>query len=154
MKHYQNSSPKNFVVIPVTQDMIFNFVDTLATFFKKTIHNKEKDKFKISQYKVFEYSNEHETQVRCGKTSNFVVFHDFIIQKRPNDCPNIRKTKLYTNPLPIKKNKYDNIMHLAKEYVPKADIDYYTSLMSDEGSQALADQETDVTDNGEFSTSE
>lgn len=130
--------------------MIFNFVETLGTFFKKTIHNKEKDKFKISQYKVFQYSNEHKTEIKCSLTSNFVLFSKFIIQKRPNECPNIDKNRLYTHPLPLKKIKYDNVMHLAEKYVPIADFQYYSSLVFDQDvSQISADQETDVTDDSE-----
>lgn len=42
--------------------MIFNVVASTDTL-KKTVYSKEKDTFKISQYKVFEYSAEHKTQV-------------------------------------------------------------------------------------------
>lgn len=149
IKHYKNSSPKNFIVIPVTQNMIFNFVAALDTFFKKTIYSKEKHKFKISQYKVFEYSAEHKTQIRCSLTGSFLLFYDFVIQKRPNECPVPQKDLLYAQPLALKHLKYENVMLLAEKYVPKADIAYYTSLVSD---QTSGGHETDVTDDGEFST--
>lgn len=154
IKYYKNSSPKNFVVIPVTQDMIFNFVGTLGTYFKKSIQNKEKEKFKISRYKVFEYSSDHDTKIKCSVASNFTVFSDFIIQKNPNQCPDIEKKIFYDRPLALKKAKYDNVMQLAENYVPKADIAYYTSLVSDQDCQTTADQDSDVTYDGEFSDPE
>ncbi|CAH0552506.1 unnamed protein product [Brassicogethes aeneus] len=55
------------------------------------------------------------------------------------------KVKLYNKPLPLKKAKYDNVMHLAEKYVPKADIGYYNSLVSDE----IMNEETDDTEDDE-----
>ncbi|KAI4472184.1 THAP-type zinc finger [Holotrichia oblita] len=70
--------------------------------------------------------------------------------KCPNECPVIQKDLLYAQPLALKQLKYENVMLLADKYVPKADIAYYTSLVSD---QTSGGHETDVTDDGDFSTS-
>lgn len=142
VKHYKNSSLKHFVTIPVDQNMIYNFSEALSPYFKKIIINREKEKFQISKYKVLEYSREHENEIWCSKSSGLLSFSKFNIQKSLSETPEITKNKLYNQALPLKKSKYDNVMLLARKYVPLADIDFYNRLLSDE----VTAQETDFTD--------
>lgn len=53
------NTSKNFKVIKVTQDIIFNFSDNLKTIFKKTVTGVDKNsKFSIMAYRYMEYNSE------------------------------------------------------------------------------------------------
>lgn len=47
------SSSKNFFVVPVTQDIMYNYVEGLKDFFIPLPKAVSKEKFTISAYRVF-----------------------------------------------------------------------------------------------------
>ncbi|KAI4463263.1 dna-directed rna polymerases i ii and iii subunit rpabc2 [Holotrichia oblita] len=114
---------KTFTVIEVSQDMILNFREHFKGFMKKSVTNKEKEKFSISKYRVFKY--EKTSVVKCSVSTGLTLFSDFAFKKSsaPYSLPS---EKLYHSyPLPIKQKKLQNVRSLAEAYVPKNDQWYY-----------------------------
>jgi len=66
-------------VFSVKQDMIYNYADFYKTYFKKVVINSRKEKFAISKYRLFKYSKQHMTVVRCSVNSSGVIYSDFCI---------------------------------------------------------------------------
>ncbi|XP_057662606.1 uncharacterized protein LOC130897743 [Diorhabda carinulata] len=129
MTHYGKCS-RNFEVVPVEQNMIFDFVNYLKPNFKKTVINQHRQKFAISKYKLILY--EANSGIQCSESCNVPIYSTFNIQCSTLDT-NTAPNQLYKEKLPLKKVKYDNVMVLANQYVPKNDLSYYEKLTFAQG---------------------
>lgn len=99
--------------------MIFEYVNYFKPHFKKTVLNQQRQKFSISKYKLILY-DQNTSGIQCSETSNIPLYSTFNIQR--SDLPNNEPEKLYHQKLPLKKIKFDNVLTLANEYVPKNDL--------------------------------
>lgn len=123
---YYGKCSKSFQVVPVHQNMIFDFVNYLKPYFKKTVINQHRQKFAISKYKLILYDQES-SGIQCSETCNTPIYSTFNIQRGTFDFT-LQPNRLYDQKLPLKKLKYANVMVLANQYVPKNDITYYENL--------------------------
>lgn len=76
-KIYARSS-NLFSVIDVTQDMIRNYVEYMKPHFKKSVVNKERQKFLISKYKVIIYEANN-NQIQCSEACSAPIYNAFQI---------------------------------------------------------------------------
>lgn len=106
-----------FNIIQVTQNMIYNFNAYLSPLCKKVISNTNKVKFTVMAYRYLEY---RDTGVFCSVSANGISKEHYVLEKSGqklvlgNEIP-----KLYTEPIKIKKEKFDDVLQLAIKYVPK-----------------------------------
>lgn len=150
--HFKKAS-RIFNVIPVTQDMILNYVEHFAAFFKKNIGiNRNKERFTISKYRLIIYDSS-KLVIQCSITSNVLICSEFTPTRSNNNIPILPNSRVYDSPLALKAVKLENIMKLANEYVPNNDLWYYRSLKA----ESFADEdgnETEYTDDGSCSDAE
>lgn len=124
------SASKKFHVIPVTQDIMYNYVEHLKLFFNSLPKAMSNEKFAISTYRVFKYTK-NSNGVECSLSASTSFFTHFNMLKN-NSTPNLTfMPKLYQGKLSLKHLKYENVMLLAKEYVGKNEMPFYESLTSD-----------------------
>lgn len=146
--HHYNKSSAKFNVVVVRQDMILNFVEHYQPYFKKTITNKHKEKFAISKYRTLIYNCDSNVII-CSKTANTIVTEEYSITKVDKvdiAIPLTPKNEaIYSSPLPLKKQKLENVMVLANKYVPEAYLQFYRSLRSEDDPQGN-ENDSDVTD--------
>ncbi|KAL5239620.1 hypothetical protein ACI65C_007030 [Semiaphis heraclei] len=124
------NTSKNFKVIKVTQDIIFNFSDNLKTTFKKTVSGVDKNsKFSIMAYRYMEYNSEG---LYCSILGHSTAKKKFVLEKKgqevklPENLP-----KLYNAVLGIKSAKYTDAQNLASKYVPPDCIWFYRNLVEE-----------------------
>lgn len=142
--HFKKAA-RIFKVVPVTQDMILNYVEHFAPFFKKTIGiNKNKVKFTISKFRIIVYDSS-KLVILCSLTCSLPIYSEFSITRTNLTVPKLPESPAYNSPLSLKAVKLQNIMKLATEYVPNNDLWYYRSLKS-EGSAENDENETEYTD--------
>lgn len=129
-KDLVRTTSKKFTVINVNQDMIMDFATHLKPFFKTTFINKEKIKFSISTYRLFQYQKTI-NYVECSVSAAFPVFTRFYIQKEnvPLSLPSSRMIQPY--PLPLKEKKAADVKLLSSKYVPPADLWYYRLIFGE-----------------------
>lgn len=122
---------KNFKVITVTQDMFLNCKVHLQPFFVKN-PSKKKNKFTLSKYRMIRYEKLNtDILFKCSESVSFPIFNAFdLVDKRKLQnisLPN-NENKLYTERRKLKKNKFDHVMSLAKNYVPQCDQWFYEDI--------------------------
>lgn len=122
---------KNFKVINVTQDMFLDFKAHLQQFFVKNPSKKNK-KFTISKYRIMRYEKlDTEILFKCSETVSFTLFTVFDIEDKRKlqniSLPN-NENRLYTERRKLKKNKFEHVMTLAKNYVPQCDQWFYENI--------------------------
>ncbi|CAG5024169.1 unnamed protein product [Parnassius apollo] len=109
--------------------MILNFSQHYESHFKKVITNTEKIRFKISQYRIFEYSKDHVETIAVSVTTGTPLFDYFPIMRNAQAQLLVLLQKpLYDRALPLKKAKY--VMQLVKNYVPPNKLYFYRALKS------------------------
>lgn len=122
-----NKTSRLFNVIRIEQNQIKNFVELAQPYFKRITINKYKERFCISQYRVFLYDSEY-ADIQCSKSVSVPTFVSFPICKS-GVLPEISAAvPAYGASLPLKKIKYDQVMSLANRYVPQNDMWYYHRL--------------------------
>lgn len=127
------NTSKNFIIIPVSQNMFLNFSDYFKGQFKKNVINQRKVKFAVSAYRKIEYTG---ISIRCSILASAMFYEEFVLQK-----PGVNLTfpnpdqLLYSGPLPIKKAKYLQVQELAKKYVSPDCMWFYDNLRSDENDE-------------------
>lgn len=130
---YIQEASKNFVPIMVHQNIILNFSGHFENHFKKVIMSADKKRFKISQYRIFEYNKDHPHTIAVSVSTGIPVFESYQILRDLEDDisvePNI---PVYNSSLPVKKLKYKDVMQLATNYVPPNEMEYYQNLKSEE----------------------
>lgn len=123
---------KNFKVVNVDQNMILNFTQHYECHFKKVITNAEKIRFKISQYRIFQYSKDHIETIAVSATTGTPIFDYFPIMRNVQANVSVLPQKLlYDHALPLKKAKYKDVMQLVKNYVPPNKLYFYRALKSE-----------------------
>lgn len=97
---------KNFKVVNVDQNMILNFSQHYEGHFKKVIINTEKIRFKISQYRIFEYSKDHIETVAVSSSTGMPLFEYFPIMRNVQANLSVLPQELmYDHTLPLKMAK-------------------------------------------------
>lgn len=130
---YIQEASKGFIPIMVHQGMILNFSGHFENHFKKVIMNAEKKRFKISQYRIFQYNNDHPHTIAVSVSTGVPIFESFQILRDTEDNLSVKTNHLvYNSPLPVKKAKYKDVMQLATNYVPQNEIKYYQALKSED----------------------
>lgn len=120
------SCGKNFKVVRVSQEMIFDFKSHLQPHFKKTSVVK-KVPFSISKYKIFNYSNAHPGEVFVSENHfHYLDFKGYPLHKTTGF--DLNAPRAYTNQLPIKYKKFDSIMPIVKKFVPLVHMSFYENL--------------------------
>lgn len=142
-------SSKNFEVIPVTQDFFLNFKDHLQRFFLKN-PSKKNNKFTISKYRILLYEKSNSgTLVKCSESVGIPVFMSFDIENKkilePISLPNDAQ-KLFSGRRLLKKNKFEHVMTLAKNYVPRCDVWFYNEIEEYHKSYAAPDKDTSMSE--------
>lgn len=119
-----------FKVITVTQNMIYDFCSLVKEFSLQVPKNPNKEKFAVSTYRVFLYS-ELSDEIQCSKTAcGSLLFQKFTLLNFKKSVQFTEKNTCYNALLPIKDAKFKNVMQLATEYVPKSDLAFYYNLKS------------------------
>ena len=121
-------SSKEFEVVPVSQDMLKNFSECYQSCYKKLLKNARNVKFMISTYRLFQYNVQYKQVIRCSESLNATQVFDFPIMQKSSSS-SLSYQKLYSQPLKIKAAKYKDVIKLARQYVPPADMTFYESLM-------------------------
>jgi hypothetical protein len=143
--HISNAS-KQFKTIHVTQEMILDFSSCFQPFFKKSVFDEQKEKFFITKYKVFEYSDTHSDELWVSKDMNFVGIYKFKLLK-PGVTPCLfPANKMYSSRLPMKAAKHQDVMKLAQKFVPANDMWFYNSLPLNLAVNGNSDEETENQD--------
>lgn len=136
MKKVQSAS-KSFHVIPVTQDMVYNFADHSKYFFLSVPKERETS---VSSYRVLKYTKGL-NGVECSSSARMSWFTHFVMLKN-NAIPNFNFiSKAYHCKLSVKHLKCENVMLLANEYVGKNEMYFYHSLKSDKNTGQPADSD-------------
>lgn len=131
-----------FHVIDVNQEMIFDFKSSLAPFYKKTVTSTDKIKWTISKYRRFEYSNEGNIPQISASINHNGPLTIFDIAKKENIQGDPFSPKLlYSSNLPLNGKKYEDVMTLARKYVPPSDMSFYNDLSSQDN--VLEPEESD-----------
>ena len=78
--HYVFQAFGNCTAILVQQNMILNFTQQYEGHLKKVIVNECKKRFKISQYRIFEYSMDHVDTIRVSVSTSLRIYYSFSIQ--------------------------------------------------------------------------
>lgn len=129
---YENivkNTNKNYNVIHVTQDIIYNFNDYLMPLCKTIITNNNKVKFSIMSYRFVEYKNEG---IYCSISGNSTVKEQYTLEKVGQKLlldQSIIHT-LYNGPIKLKQAKYNDVQQLAAKYVPNEHQRFYNNLQT------------------------
>lgn len=122
---------KSFIPVMVPQNMVLNFSKHYDGHFKKVIVSDTKQRFKISQYKIFKYDKDHPTSISASVSTGFPIFETYILLRNVEDPLTLAPTtRAYEAPLLLKKPKYEDVMQLARKYVPLNETAYYENLKS------------------------
>lgn len=130
-----------FHVVKVDNTMILDFKSSLAPFFKPPT-NCNKIKWTISKYRRFEYVNDkHVVKLsasitHCGPLTNFDIVKKTNMQSDP-----LAANRMYEGDLPINAKKYEDVMVLARKYVPTSDMEFYNSLLKPGSAERMTDSE-------------
>lgn len=136
---YIKETSKNFVPIMVNRSMVLDFTNHYKGHFKKTIVSDTRRIFKISLYKIFEYSKDHSDTISVSVSTGFPIFESFKLLRDLEDTLEVTPNLLaYQAPLLIKKAKYKDVMELATKYVPVNEMEFYRAL---KGEQHEGDQD-------------
>ena len=128
-------SSKLFTVVPVKQSMFKSYGAHFKPLFKGNMKTRKNEPFKISQYKVFQYSSHHKYILKVSQNQQATVISDFSpLKKTSNGDLGFPDKLLYNGPLPIKKGKYEDVMKLARKYIASADMGFYEKLYHCQGS--------------------
>lgn len=120
---------KHFQVIKVTQDVLFNFSESMKSLFKKTVVGVDRSKFSIMSYQYMEYNSEG---LFCSSSGNSTGKKKFLLEKKgveirlPENIPN-----LYNRLINIKSVKFKDVQNLATKYVPPEYIWFYRTLVEE-----------------------
>lgn len=124
------TTSKKFIVIPVTQDLFLDFKN-LQIFFVKHPSRKN-NKFTLSKYRIVCYKKtDSKTVLETSETVSWPVFFSFDLKNNKVSNPIVLpddNAKLYSGRRPLKKNKFDHVMTLAKNYVPSCDQWFYQDI--------------------------
>jgi len=132
---------KKFQVVKVTQDMLFNFLESMKSMFKKTVIGVDKSKFSVMAYRYMEYNSEG---LFCSISGNSTGKEKFLLEKKgvevklPENMLN-----LYNGLLCIKSAKFQDVQTLASKYVPPEYIWFYTTLVEEESSNRIDNRSDD-----------
>lgn len=122
---------KSFIPVMVPQNMVLNFSKHYDGHFKKVIVSDTKQRFKISQYKIFKYDKDHPTSISASVSTGFPIFETYVLLRNVEDPLTLAPTtRAYEAPLLLKKPKYEDVMQLARKYVPLNETAYYENLKS------------------------
>ncbi len=116
---------KSFEVVRVQQDLISDHRNHLQQFFKKSV-KRGQDSYKVSEYKLFVYSNRHPNEVEVSTNMMALNRMRFGLLK-PNVTPSLTSTPCYSAPLPVKPAKKKDIEKL-KKYLKVATRDLVDQL--------------------------
>lgn len=93
-----------------------------------------------------------EITFECSETASLTVFNTFEIRDKrhvqPLTLPNTAN-KLYSERIKLKKNKFDHVMTLAKNYVPQCDQWFYEEIRNYHQSFSPDDKETSASEYGD-----
>lgn len=112
-------------VVSVSTDMILDYKGHLSHFFKRNV-TRNKHKFLISTYKVFEYCKTHKHEIRVSIDMNSVTYDDFNIEKA-NVSVSMPTEAIYDGEIPINELKLGDVKKLVK-FVPEEHRACYESL--------------------------
>lgn len=135
------NTSKNYNVIHVTQEIIFNFSDYLMPLCKKIITNKDKVKFSIMSYRFVEYKSEG---IYCSISGNSTVKDHYTLEKVGQKLLLDQSVihRLYTGPIKLKQAKYNDVQQLAAKYVPNEHQWFYSRLqVQDNPNENISDSE-------------
>ena len=114
-----------YSVVPVSGDMIFDYKTHLSTFFKTNV-TRNKRKYLISTYKVFEFCITHKHEVCVSVNMNGSTVEDFDIEK-PNVQVTMPDVPMYSDSIPINSLKLADVKKLLK-FIPEEDRAWYDEL--------------------------
>ncbi|KAL5239056.1 hypothetical protein ACI65C_006466 [Semiaphis heraclei] len=132
---------KNYNVIHVTQDMIYNYNDYLTPLCKKIITNTNKVKFLIMSYRYVEYKSEG---IYCSISGNSTAKELYSLEKVGSKLLLDQRFlhELYNGPIQLKQAKYNDVQQLAAKYVPNEHQWFYNNLqVLDTPNEQLSDSE-------------
>lgn len=122
---WRNMISTKFETVEVTTSFVKSFKDHFEPMFKKSVTAK-KTKFKISQYKRFQFSAQHKLHVLACESMKGNAGEQFSLLK-PNTTPNLEAKALYSGMVPVKKAKLDDVKSLYK-YLSPTTIHYINSV--------------------------
>ena len=100
---------KPFTVVPLSQDMVFDFNSHLSTFFKKTV-SCDGERLKIREVRLFEYSREHSFEVWAKYSlCQGDQWCKATIEKRKIPAISFPTSPLYSGTLSINPNKVEDL---------------------------------------------
>lgn len=123
-----------FEVIEVNQGMFFDFHKHLSTFLKKTVQQK-KEKLKIRDVRVFEYSEEHIDEVWAKYYDDVQdEWHKFTVEKKKTKKTSSTILSLLSEPsshgiLPLTQSKVDDLKKIIFKYVPRESRSFYDEII-------------------------
>ncbi|CAH1106062.1 unnamed protein product [Psylliodes chrysocephalus] len=135
---------KNFKVI---QDIFLNLKTYLQQFFVK---NPSRKKFTISKYRIMGYEKlDTEISFNCSEKVFFNLFNVVEFEDRRNVQPltlTNPTNKMYSERRKLKKNKFDHVMTLAKNYVLQCGQWFYEEIRGYHQSFSSDDKETSASE--------
>lgn len=147
--NFVSSCSRKFQVVrvQVVQDIIYDFKTYLTPHFKTNIVTKKK-KYEISKYKIFEYNINHKNEVYVSENHSLENNMESSSLRKNNkeDCAELElknEQLAYNSSLPIKYSKYEDLMKLAKKFIPPNCMDFYNNLKHTEKDSAGVDQDSE-----------
>ena len=117
-----------FEVVKVDQDMIFNFNDHLAPFYKKNMKS-GRQSLRVRDARVFEYDRNH-VHVKYSM-SPIEAPIEFDIKKPTSGLVTMPMEPMFDSPLPIRHAKLNDLQKLSEKYIPTAYKSFYENLIAD-----------------------
>lgn len=119
-----------FHVVSVTREIILDFKTTLAPFYKAPT-NSGKIKWCISKYRRFNYVRDSNVVTLSASVNHNGPLTDFTIEKNEKKAGNrLLAPQLYQTDLQLNPKKYEDVMTLARKYIPPSDMDFYDNISS------------------------
>lgn len=138
----RKTSNKFRVIENVTQNMIMDFTSHFKPYFKTTFTTKEKHKFAISTYRLFQYKRDS-IYFECSITTGVPIFSRFYPCKEniQLSLPNSKMIQPY--PLPLNEKKAIDVKLLAEKYVPAIDLRYWRMVLRESQGEDLENHENE-----------
>lgn len=124
---------EKFIVYLMSQNDILNFQSWYQKFFYKTkvanntLPGQIKEKFSISKYHEFNFSSDEPHCVTVKEFINGFISFQFILRKTNVPDLQLPTEKLYSETVPIKKNKMDDLKKL-KDYIPDEAMEFWGAI--------------------------
>ena len=128
---------KPFTVVPVSQELVYDFQSHLMPFFKKSV-----PRMRVHDVRVFEYALSHQNEVWVKYSLAAAdEWHRFIVEKKKSPGPSFPIAPCYSGILPINPNKVDDLKKIVYKFVPREFRTFYDEIIEENVAGASSQSE-------------